>query len=126
MIFALDSNALSYFMRGEGRGAARLQALPPHQVALPAIVIYEINCGLRRARRKASRVGAGHAQQKRVHAYARSRRRRLVLSDHAVATRGSSKATLPALGDTGFEAGFASVKPHLQITCDPVFGLIAQ
>ena len=51
--FALDTNTLSYFMRGEGRVAERLAATPPQQVALPAIVIYEINFGLRRAGRRA-------------------------------------------------------------------------
>lgn len=49
---ALDTNTLSYFMRGEGRVAERLSATPPQQVALPAIVIYEINFGLRHARRR--------------------------------------------------------------------------
>ena len=53
MSFALDTNTLSYFMRGEGRVAERLAATPPQQVALPAIVIYEINFGLRRAGRRA-------------------------------------------------------------------------
>lgn len=51
--FALDTNTLSYFMRGEGRVAERLAATPPQQVALPAIVVYEINFGLRRAGRRA-------------------------------------------------------------------------
>ena len=53
MSFALDTYALSYFMRGEGRVAERLSATPPQQVALPAIVIYEINFGLRHAGRRA-------------------------------------------------------------------------
>lgn len=51
--YALDTNTLSYFMRGEGRVAERLLALPPQQVALPAIVVYEVNFGLRRAGRRA-------------------------------------------------------------------------
>ena len=53
MSFALDTNTLSYFMRGEGRVAERLTATPPQQVALPAIVTYKINFGLRRAGRRA-------------------------------------------------------------------------
>ena len=52
MSFALDTNTLSYFMRGEGRVAERLTATP-QQVALPAIVTYKINFGLRRAGRRA-------------------------------------------------------------------------
>lgn len=49
---ALDTNTLSYFMRGEGRVAERLRAHSPQQVALPAIVVYEVNFGLRRAGRR--------------------------------------------------------------------------
>ena len=49
---ALDTNTLSYFLRGEGRVAERLSAVAPNEVALPAIVVYEINFGLRRAGRR--------------------------------------------------------------------------
>lgn len=52
MSFALDTNTLSYFMRGEGRVAERLRATSPQDVALPAIVVYEVNFGLRRAGRR--------------------------------------------------------------------------
>ena len=51
--FALDTNTLSYFMRGEGRVAERLRSTSPQQVALPSIVVYEVNFGLRRAGRRA-------------------------------------------------------------------------
>lgn len=50
--FALDTNTLSYFMRGEGRVADRLRSMPPQRVALPSIVVYEVNFGLRRAGRR--------------------------------------------------------------------------
>jgi tRNA(fMet)-specific endonuclease VapC len=49
--FALDTNTLSYYMRGEGRVGERLRAVSPQRVALPAIVVYEIRFGLRRAGR---------------------------------------------------------------------------
>lgn len=39
-------------MRGEGRVAERLRATSPQDVALPAIVVYEVNFGLRRAGRR--------------------------------------------------------------------------
>ena len=51
--FALDTNTLGYFMRGEGRVAQRLRSTSPQQVALPAIVVYEVNFRLRRAGRRA-------------------------------------------------------------------------
>lgn len=50
--FALDTNTLSYFMRGQGRVAERLSATSPTRVGLPAVVVYEINFGLRRAGRR--------------------------------------------------------------------------
>ena len=52
--FALDTNILSYYMRREGNVVARVQALSPHQIVLPAIVVYEVNYGLRRAGRRQS------------------------------------------------------------------------
>ncbi len=63
MSFALDTNTLSYFMRGEGRVAARLAAVAPQHVALPAIVIYEINFGLRHAGRRAQLDGFARMAQ---------------------------------------------------------------
>ena len=50
--FALGTNTLSYFMRGEGRVAQKLQAISPQQVAIPAIVAYEIRHGLSRSVRR--------------------------------------------------------------------------
>lgn len=52
-IVALDTNTLSYYMRGEGRVAERLAATSPKRVALPSVVVYEIRYGLRRAARPA-------------------------------------------------------------------------
>jgi tRNA(fMet)-specific endonuclease VapC len=49
---ALDTNTLSYFLRGQGRVAERLRQVAPRDVALPAIVVYEVNYGLRRAGRR--------------------------------------------------------------------------
>ena len=53
MSYALDTNTLSYYLRGEGGVSERLRALSPQQLSLPAIVVYEINFGLRRASRRA-------------------------------------------------------------------------
>ena len=52
-VYALDTNTLSYFLRGEGRVGQRLAGTPPQQVALPAVVVYEIAYGLKRAERPA-------------------------------------------------------------------------
>jgi tRNA(fMet)-specific endonuclease VapC len=48
-VFALDTNSVSYFLRGQGRIARRLLALPPSSVGLPSIVLYELVYGAARA-----------------------------------------------------------------------------
>ena len=37
--YALDTNIISYFMRGEAKAAQRLTATPPDKVAVPAVVV---------------------------------------------------------------------------------------
>lgn len=44
----LDSNTISYYFRGEPQVVARLQALRPADVGVPAIVEYELRYGLLR------------------------------------------------------------------------------
>ena len=44
-MFALDTNTVSYFLKGIGRVAERLLATPPREIALPAVVLYEIEVG---------------------------------------------------------------------------------
>ena len=50
--YALDTNTLSYYMRRQGQVVDRLHALSPRQVILPAVVVYEVNFGLRKAGRR--------------------------------------------------------------------------
>lgn len=45
-MFALDTNTVSYYFRGVGGVAERLLATPPHEVALPSIVVYELERGV--------------------------------------------------------------------------------
>ncbi len=54
MLFALDTNTLIYFLRGQGEVAARLRATAPGQVAIPAVVLYELEVGLLKASRPES------------------------------------------------------------------------
>ena len=54
MTFALDTNTMSYYMRQEGNVVARFQAQPPQQIALPSMVVYELNYGLRRVGRRSA------------------------------------------------------------------------
>lgn len=52
MTWALDSDAVSHAMRGEGGVAGRLRELGPRSIAMPSMVVYEINFGLRKAGRR--------------------------------------------------------------------------
>lgn len=49
MTYCLDTNAVIAFFKGRGGVAQRLLALPPARVALPAVVVYELLVGVRRA-----------------------------------------------------------------------------
>lgn len=48
-MYALDTNSVSYFLKGRGRVAERLLALPPRSVGLPAIALYELDYGASRS-----------------------------------------------------------------------------
>jgi tRNA(fMet)-specific endonuclease VapC len=47
-MFVLDSNTISYYFRGDPQVVSRLHALKPGDMAVPAIVVYELRYGLRR------------------------------------------------------------------------------
>ena len=47
-MWVLDSNTISYYFRGDPQVVSRLQALPPAQIGVPAIVEYELRYGLLR------------------------------------------------------------------------------
>ncbi len=44
-MFVLDSNTVVYFFQGKGRVAENLLRTPPRDVALPAVVAYELEVG---------------------------------------------------------------------------------
>lgn len=45
-MFVLDTNTLIYFFKGEGRVAEHLWSTPPHEIAVPAVVLYELHAGI--------------------------------------------------------------------------------
>jgi tRNA(fMet)-specific endonuclease VapC len=49
-MYALDTNTVIYFFRGMGWVAARLLETPPAHVALPAIVVFELEAGMLKSR----------------------------------------------------------------------------
>ena len=48
-MYALDTNSVSYFLKGRGRVADRLLAVPPQSIGLPSIVVYELDYGASRS-----------------------------------------------------------------------------
>ena len=58
-MYALDTNSVSYFLKGRGRVADRLLAQPPRSVGIPSIVLYELAYG-------ASRSEAPHGLRERL------------------------------------------------------------
>lgn len=53
-MLVLDSNTISYYFRDDPQVVPRLQALPPADVGVPAIVEYELRCGLLRLPQQAA------------------------------------------------------------------------
>lgn len=49
MTFALDTDTISYWLRGQGRVAERLSRAGPSAIAVPAIVLHELRYGMLRA-----------------------------------------------------------------------------
>lgn len=48
-MYVLDTNTVSYYLKGQGRVASRLLATAPTAVAIPAVVAYELRYGAGRA-----------------------------------------------------------------------------
>ena len=49
MIFALDTNTLIYFFKGIGQVSERMLSTPPSDIAIPAVVLYELEVGIARS-----------------------------------------------------------------------------
>lgn len=54
MLYALDTNIVSYYMRREGNVVAKMQALSLRQLALPSVAVFEVRFGLLRTGRRQS------------------------------------------------------------------------
>ncbi len=48
-MLALDTNTLIYYFKGTGRVADHLKAAAPRDVAIPAVVLYELMVGINRS-----------------------------------------------------------------------------
>ena len=49
-MYVLDTNSVVYFLKGEGRVGERLLSRKPSEVALPAVVLYELEVGVVRSK----------------------------------------------------------------------------
>ncbi|WP_404360684.1 type II toxin-antitoxin system VapC family toxin [Methylotuvimicrobium sp. KM1] len=45
-MYALDTNTVIYFFKGMGNVASHLFSVPPHEIALPSVVLYELQVGI--------------------------------------------------------------------------------
>ena len=45
-MYVLDTNTLIYFFKGLGDVSTRLLAVPPKQIGIPSIVLYELEVGI--------------------------------------------------------------------------------
>jgi tRNA(fMet)-specific endonuclease VapC len=49
VIYVLDTNTLIHFFKGQGKVAATLLNVPPAEVAVPSVVVYELETGIRKS-----------------------------------------------------------------------------
>ena len=54
-MFILDTNTLIYFFKGMGSVGPRLLSIPPSEIAVPSIVVYELEVGLAKSNAPAKR-----------------------------------------------------------------------
>jgi tRNA(fMet)-specific endonuclease VapC len=54
-MFALDTDTLIYYFKGIGSVAQHLLATPPNEIAIPAVVLYELEVGLAKSSQPAQR-----------------------------------------------------------------------
>ena len=45
-MYALDTNTVIYFFKNKGNVARHLFSLPPYEIALPSVVLYELEVGI--------------------------------------------------------------------------------
>ena len=56
MKYVLDTNILIYFFKGLGHVSERLLSTPPSDIGLPAIVLFELEVGIRKSKSPKKRI----------------------------------------------------------------------
>jgi tRNA(fMet)-specific endonuclease VapC len=54
-MFALDSNTLIYYFKGEGRVLGRMSACAPSEIGIPVVVLYELETGIAKSQQPKKR-----------------------------------------------------------------------
>jgi tRNA(fMet)-specific endonuclease VapC len=54
-MFALDTNTLIYFFKGQSKVSDRLLGVPPRDIAIPAVVLYELEVGIAKSTKTTQR-----------------------------------------------------------------------
>jgi tRNA(fMet)-specific endonuclease VapC len=49
-MFVLDSNCLIYYFKRQGRVAENLLRVPPQEISIPAVALYELETGIAKSR----------------------------------------------------------------------------
>ena len=49
-MYLLDTNTLIYFFKGQGKVPERLLAVPPGEIAVPSVIVFEIETGIAKSR----------------------------------------------------------------------------
>lgn len=55
IMYALDTNTLIYYFKGQGRVAARLAALRPTDIGIPVVALYELETGIAKSQQPQKR-----------------------------------------------------------------------
>jgi len=66
-VLALDTNTVIYFFKGMGRVAENLRKEAPRDIAIPAVVLYELEVGIARSSRPRQRRESLDALLKVIH-----------------------------------------------------------
>jgi len=55
-VFVLDTNTLIYFFKGEGNVGERFLSKSPKEIAIPSIVLYKLETGIRKSNYPSKRI----------------------------------------------------------------------
>lgn len=56
-MYLLDTNTLIYYFKGMGNVSQKLLNTPPKEIAIPAIVLYELEVGIAKSKSPKKRIG---------------------------------------------------------------------